>query len=216
MSPSSLPSVSPTDTFQPSHSPTNVPSVQPTVSMEPTFQPISSNWRFKLKLYWEEGYFWQEETRERYWCMECTRCNSYGRGDGWEYGCESYDNGSEDSCREGDALWVRDCRDRGARFNVLQKHKSGYLLRLDDSNLCIERSNVHLMIKRCDMDEKDQLWMPWHDFSKFELRPYEQRDRDAKDAYCVSQTHHPKSREMLGLHNCATTEGHQTRYWEEY
>ncbi|KAL7523702.1 hypothetical protein ACHAXR_000294, partial [Thalassiosira sp. AJA248-18] len=26
---------------------------------------------FRLKLYWEEGYFWQERTEEKWWCMSC-------------------------------------------------------------------------------------------------------------------------------------------------
>lgn len=77
--PSFLPSQAPSDSIQPSFAPTNLPSVEPTLSMEPTFQPVSTNWRFKLRLHWQPGYFWQEETTERYWCLECVRCDEYGR-----------------------------------------------------------------------------------------------------------------------------------------
>ena len=66
------------------------------------------------------------------------------------------------------------------------------------------------------MDEKDQLWAPWHDFDKFELRPYEQRNWDERDAYCVSQLHHPKDDEMIGMHNCRLCRIYETQYWEEY
>jgi hypothetical protein len=26
---------------------------------------------FRLRLYWEEGYNWQESSGEKFWCMEC-------------------------------------------------------------------------------------------------------------------------------------------------
>lgn len=26
---------------------------------------------FRLRLYWEEGYDWQESGGEKFWCMEC-------------------------------------------------------------------------------------------------------------------------------------------------
>jgi hypothetical protein len=77
--PSEVPSVSPTHSIQPSAAPTSLPSNVPTLSLEPTFQPVSSNFRFKLRLYWQQGYFWQESTSERYWCLECVRCAEYGR-----------------------------------------------------------------------------------------------------------------------------------------
>lgn len=79
MVPSLQPSSVPTNTQQPSLSPTKLPSVNPSVSMEPTFTPIDPNWRFKLRLYWSKDYFWQEETEERFWCLECVPCAEYGR-----------------------------------------------------------------------------------------------------------------------------------------
>jgi hypothetical protein len=85
MVPSSAPSK------QPSATPSSLPSDAPTLSLEPTFQPVSSDFRFKLRLYWQPGYFWQEDTSERYWCMECVRCDEYGRvriGNGFGFlGC---------------------------------------------------------------------------------------------------------------------------------
>ena len=32
---------------------------------------------FRLRLHWEKGFNWQESSKERFWCMECTNsCNS--------------------------------------------------------------------------------------------------------------------------------------------
>lgn len=91
--PSKSPSVSPTDTQNPSAAPspsptesptlskipTISPSTSPTISKAPTFPPISSNMDFKLRLYWESGFFWQEDWREEYYCAECVRCKERGR-----------------------------------------------------------------------------------------------------------------------------------------
>ena len=31
--------------------------------------------QFRLRLYWQRGYYWQESRREMYWCMQCSgRC----------------------------------------------------------------------------------------------------------------------------------------------
>jgi hypothetical protein len=66
------------------------------------------------------------------------------------------------------------------------------------------------------MNDKDQLWAPWHDFSKFELRPYHEKDMSEREAFCVSQLHHPKDKEVLGMHNCRLSRLYETRYWEDY
>jgi hypothetical protein len=52
------------------------------------------------------------------------------------------------------------------------------------------------------MNDMDQLWAPWHDFSQFELRALEQEDWGEREADCVSQLHHPKSEELVGMRNC--------------
>lgn len=88
MVPSYTPSTVPTNTQAPSSSPsespssspsTSRPSSEPSISLEPTFTPIDPNWRFKLRLHWHESYYWQEETEERFWCLECVKCEEYGR-----------------------------------------------------------------------------------------------------------------------------------------
>ncbi|HEY9708970.1 MAG TPA: hypothetical protein V6D48_12285 [Oculatellaceae cyanobacterium] len=39
--------------------------------------PLSN---FRLKMYWQQGYYWQEETFERKWCMQC-RVNGCSLGE---------------------------------------------------------------------------------------------------------------------------------------
>ena len=47
---------------------------------------------FRLGMYWENGYLWQESRREKRYCAQCKR-----------------------SCRNGDSLWVRKCNRRSSR-----------------------------------------------------------------------------------------------------
>ena len=143
------------------------------------------------------------------------------KGDGWEHGCRGYSSGHASNCRENDLFWIKDCRSRGTRFNVIQRKDKrgrdiGYQLKLDGRNLCIERINVHLVAKRCDSDERDQLWTGWHDMDKFELRPAKMKNWSEREAICVSQLHHPKDEELIGMHNCRLNRIYETLYWEEY
>jgi len=189
----------------------------PSVSQNPTWTPISRSWDFKIRLQWQEDYFWQEERDERWWCMECVKCEEYGRGDWWEHGCESYGNGNNRNCQDGDSIWIRDCRDRGNRFNVLQIAESeSFMLRLDNTGLCIERRNKHLMFRTCNENEIDQQFVPWSDWSKFELRPLEMKEWTEREADCASQLHHPKAKEVVGLRNCRLSRIYETRHWERY
>lgn len=32
-----------------------------------------NNGGFRLKLYWRDGYYWQESSKETFWCMSCKR-----------------------------------------------------------------------------------------------------------------------------------------------
>ena len=35
---------------------------------------LFSSGGFRLKLFWREGYYWQESTKETFWCMSCGNC----------------------------------------------------------------------------------------------------------------------------------------------
>lgn len=75
--PSSRPTFSPT-TLSPTQSPTPLGSAVPTLSMVPTIAPIDPNHAFKLRLFWQRGFYWQESFQEVWHCVECTKCNEYG------------------------------------------------------------------------------------------------------------------------------------------
>ena len=73
-----VPSYSPSISESPTMLPSIIPSSTPTISAVPTYTPkptAGSSDPVRLRLYWEEGYYWQESTKEKWWCMQCKdRC----------------------------------------------------------------------------------------------------------------------------------------------
>jgi hypothetical protein len=61
----------------PTPKPTRGPTANPT-TLAPTFTPLDRDYAFKLRLFWQSGYYWQESWDEVWHCVECTKCTSYG------------------------------------------------------------------------------------------------------------------------------------------
>lgn len=139
------------------------------------------------------------------------------------HGCRRYGSGHASNCREDDLLWIMDCRSRGARFNVLQNKDNdgrdiGYQLRLDGTNFCMKRIGMHVVVKKCDSGDVNQRFVGWssNEMGKFPLRPYTMKDWSERDALCISNWHHPKPEEVIGMRNCREERRYNTVYWEEY
>jgi hypothetical protein len=58
---------------------------------------------FRLKMYWQEGYHWQEEDFERKWCLECADCTALNF-DGTGAQCRAVT-----ACAVNHQLWIRNC-----------------------------------------------------------------------------------------------------------
>merc|ERR1712032_733032 len=108
-------------------------------------------------------------------------------------------------------------RSRDYKFSVLKGSGSGDRIRVDGTNLCLSTvGNLYLELRNCDQRSSRQMWKPIADTDQFQLRPYNQRNWSPNDARCLSQKHHPKDKELVGLHRCSTALDHQTLYWEKY
>lgn len=225
--PSSRPTQRPTLTFQPSRRPTRSPTREP--SYEPTDfptrppitppPPVDLANAFKIRLFWNESYFWQESKEETFWCMECVKCEEYGNLDGFDHGCVSHGTGDEKQCAKGDSMWIRDCRGRGNRFNIQGGEENGFMLRIARTDLCIERikdNHPMLFVQPCDRGSPWQRFQPWANYNQFEIQPIGYRNKPEVESECVSQLHHPKSGELLGLHNCALSRQYETLFWQKY
>lgn len=213
--PTSFPTSLKPTTSSPSEMPSKEPSAAP--SSIPTMEPIVSD-DFQVRLYWEQGYFWQETYEEAFWCMECAMCQSFTLNDGWEGECE-VPGSTIESCHEGHQIWVRHCQDtrRLFTFEIIKNLGTGDQVRVHDTDLCFSIfENTFLELRLCDKTQPSQLFNPIDDTHKFELRPYDQRDLSMVDANCLSQRHHPKDKEMVGLHQCETNFNHETNYWTAF
>ena len=147
---------------------------------------------FRLKLYWEYGYYWQEETFERKWCILCSG-----------------------GCNYGSQLYIDYCDTRHSeRFDFVRlRNNEEHLIQLERANLCLERVHKRIYLYPCDSSSKYQRWYARSgDFggSRFEISQYGFSD------YCMTQHHHPKPWERVGLEPCRLARESQTSYWNPY
>jgi hypothetical protein len=165
-------------------------------------------------MYWQEGYFWQEEKRERFWCVECTKCDTLNFNDDGE-GCDYVWD-----CAAGHQLWLHGCHSGyGHVFQavrVTMGNNEYHQIKVHDTNLCLARTEKrYLTVQKCNADDVFQLWHKIRaDGGPFALRPAS--DTDDVAPYCVTQQHHPKPTEILGLKECMDAHRWDTGYWSTY
>jgi hypothetical protein len=148
---------------------------------------------FRLKLYWEPGYFWQEETIERKWCMECD-----GTG-----------------CDFDDSIHVQRCGSSNTWF-VFENLRNGETqVRVAGKNLCLELiSNNSIRLRNCDSSKDRQKFragLGSFGGDKFELQTIVHTG-------CLSQQHHPKADEVIRRYDCEVprSRGDRTNFWNRY
>lgn len=160
-------------------------------------------------MHWEDDYFWQEEERERQWCMACAKCDelNFSEQSRDEYDCRSAD------CETDDQLWVRKCDDgHGAEFRA-ETHPDGNMLRVSETNVCMTRTgNRFISLQPCDEDNERQKWQNFGEDLPFALSPVYSDYSD----HCISQHHHPKSYEILGLKECDEALDSDTGLWDVF
>ena len=157
-------------------------------NLPPTSVAVSN---FRLKLYWQEGYYWQEETFERKWCMKCRNAG----------------------CNHGNKIYISECGANSQRFDFVPVDNDEILIRLHGKNLCFERVNKDIYMHPCDAGNTRQQWYAKNgDFggNRFEISQYGFSD------YCITQRHHPKDDEEVELEACSQARDGQTSYWNRY
>jgi uncharacterized membrane protein YgcG len=94
------------------------------------YRELQSTSCFELKLYWQEGYCWQEEWNERRWCLEC-------QGSG---------------CNENDYLVIEKCSSSSKQKFV---YEGGRLKPFTSQGLCWERTGRNArQLKKCSTSSK--------------------------------------------------------------
>ena len=150
---------------------------------------------FQLKMFWKEGYCWQEEWIERKWCLTC---------DG-------------NTCKKGEKLWIRFCarNQSNQRFIYIPvQGTGGGQLKTATENLCIERTGeISYLLAGCNSTNNDtQIFTGVRiDGSPFELSPKGQRSQ------CLTNNaHHPKAEEILYSTSCKVARSSHTNAWTTY
>jgi len=143
-------------------------------------------------MYWEEGYFWQEETVERKWCMRC----------------------KGGSCGVGDKIYIKDCGTSGVqRFDFQFVNSDEALIKLRGTDRCLERNDKKIFVRNCNSGMSTQLW--WAKVGGFGEGKFEISQKSATDL-CVTQHHHPKADEEVELFSCTIARRDDTSFWVRY
>ena len=170
---------------------------------------------FRLKLHWKDFYCWQGNCEESRYCMACVTCDEIS----------GEDNNLEDppfncrtppgrQCSRNDQLWARRCDEGyGALFQVDDAYDDGVLLQVHESftaagegPYCMERTGERFItLQNCNPGQQRQKFQFFDIDGPFELKfmyvPITVIGFD--NNYCVTQSHHPKSKEVFGLKDCS-------------
>lgn len=153
---------------------------------------------FRLKLFWRQGYFWQEESFERLWCMQC---QSFG-------------------CAEGDRIRIYECSASNTEFQFINQNGDETQVQIANTNFCLQadpinvvgEENHYAVVKQCDDSDINQRFKAGvGNFNgiRFEFQPVQLTG-------CLTQRHHPRSGEEIYTELCETTRADTTNFWNKY
>ena len=142
---------------------------------------------FKMRMYWQRGYYWQESSTERFWCMKCSRID----------------------CGKGSRIKIDKCSNSDSRQQWF--FSSGRIRSRKNKSQCIERTGGgrYLALSTCD-NSRHQKWDRLQKDNAFQLRI------PGKDEKCLSQHHHPKKDEELYMTSCKKSSRNRTDKWIVY
>jgi len=162
-------------------------------------------------------YDWQGEQDERFWCLACAKCKELTVSNTPRDNDLCVTSGGH--CQRGDQLWIRDCLDgKGAEFQV-KSYTDGDMLHVTnvdnaDEQLCITwvEGTPFVSLEDCDPTLSAQKYKPIDkQGGPFEISPV-----FSAASYCLSQDHHPKTYEVVGLQPCEESIRDNTAYWQLY
>lgn len=159
------------------------------------FAPSTRSSAF-LKLYWEPGYTWQEETFERRWCMRCRGiCSQYNRIELTP--CDYGNVPTQFTLKEALPFLI----------NWMQIEVTG-------SGLCLQAipDRDVIFLNNCNPWTMNQWFYgsPESDEDRFEIRPFIEPNQ------CLTQIHHPKDDEEIIIQFCDVARADNTSYWIKY
>ena len=145
-------------------------------------------------------------------CISCCRCNELNFSEyPDELGCVD-----SPECQTGDQVWLSECDRGGVTINT-RNVADGVMLEFTNRGTCITRiKRDFLSVLPCDETRRTQKWRPIANALPFELIPRYENVNDEGDQFCITQHHHPKEHEILGLKRCQDPRESQTSLYGLY
>jgi len=151
---------------------------------EPDDQQTTSSGRsFQLKLYWQQGFNWQNHPKEKAWCLEC-----------------------KDECKDGKRLYVRECNTSNRKQKFVFKNNK--FSPSGAQGLCAHFNDVksELRLGGCGAISSNFQTFTEKKFSNNKFR-YNVKSR------CLTQHHHPRDHEKVRLGPCTKAARDNTVFW---
>ena len=210
--------------------PTSSPSAHP--SMSPSTTPQPTNKIYHVRLYWEQGYKWQEDPTEKFYCWACAQCrecpteNEARTPDCVDLLCDV-----RQYCQEGMSITLTDCdptqsSDMSAAFSFLSGHSGlfdndvkGGQIQVHNTDLCLSQSGVrYIELETCDLSKIEQRFLGFQpDDGPMELSPVNSTIKDGTVLeQCISNHHHPRVGERIYLEECSRARRSDTSLWTAY
>jgi hypothetical protein len=178
---------------------TSMPSSSNTTAAPVATAPPITIDAFRLKLYWEDGYYWQEETFERPWCVRCTSLGCQVDGAMIIVNCDNDGNhGEPDLFR----FLQLPSTDGTATFQIQEITSELCFQRTQDRQISLQPCQAELL--------RQQFFSSGGNVAigdRFQMQPLDY------PGFCVTQDHHPKYGEFLELQSCPYAEYSETSYW---
>lgn len=168
----------------------------------------------QIRLYWEKGYFWQEEKKERKWCMMHDYDGLPGTGKCW-YEQETRPCNPEE-------LYMAKCnRDSRQKLDLVMisppdDNNEIFMIKAPGRAQCLElQDDRSILLRECDAQSHLQHWKTTNGSLgsiRFEIVPF------SLPNHCVTQNHQPKAGEVVRVYRCELPRASDslTSFWEFY
>jgi hypothetical protein len=172
-------------------------------TITPTPVPLPTKDAFRLKLYWNSSYWWQESNVEQKWCIACPRPPG----------------GLTPTCHEGDALFVNFCSSESIYFQTTpwgnpSDSLSTVMIHVVNTTFCLERyATINVTLATCNTTNEQQEWTspqyPWALNESFEIIHRPRRSSDM----CMTIHHHPKLGDIIKMIPCPVSRHDNSSLW---
>lgn len=161
---------------------------------------------FRLKLYWNSSYWWQESNTEVEWCMTCP----------------NHHPASATSCQEGDNLFLHYCSSDSVRFdfifdttNTSRPSEEEWLIQVVGTVFCLQHADTSASLAICNTTNPHQHWTATLGSNVTLSEPFEIGPRPDQfgSNLCLTIHHHPKFGEEIELYPCSVARNDNSSLW---